>query len=269
MNLLIKSNFISLICLIPLIIADKNGHTIIVKSEERPMHFEPFPVPVPVPVPIYHKKHLFLSKHLGIGKGLLKRTGTGSTSDVLEPLDYPMSGFPSTLSPWTSASSINPSFYPYPPSFGPQSFPGVPGNFPLVFTPVKSSGDEGQEKSSSDSPSTLSSRSSLSSSSSSGNETPSPSPAQPSFIPGTNPNLQHYHMMYPSASHPLFPAVMTHPVFIPSSYPLPGANSGQEMQHQQNNAASNTQSIPRYNPWAGQYYPWPGHLPAAGSWMDG
>lgn len=264
MDLLIKSNFISLICLIPLITAEK-GHTIIVKSDDHPrMHFEPFPVPVPVPVPIYHKKHLFLSKHLGLGKGLLKRAGTGSTSDLVESLDYPMPGFPSTFNPWTSASSINPSFYPYSSSFGSQSFPGFSGNFPVVFSPLKSYGGDGQEKSSSDSSSTLSSRSS----SSSGGDETSPSSVQPSFVPGTNPNLQHHHMMYPSAGQ-LLPAVMSHPVFIPSSYPLPGTNTGQELQHQQNNAASNTQSMPQYNPWAGQYYSWPGHLPASGPWMNG
>jgi hypothetical protein len=85
------------------------------------------------------------------------------------------------------------------------------------------------------------------------------------FSPGSNPLLQPHHMLSNPFATAMIPPIMTHPVFIPASYPMPGSTSTQSSNDQQQRDQQVTQSSiqqqsqyqsPQYLPFQPQFYPW-------------
>ena len=250
----------------------EGGHTIIVKSDGHHMpHFEPFPVPVPVPVPIFHKH-----KSFHISKGIFKHGGIGGHGYLKRNDMFP------------GDSSLDYPFNPYS-SFGMQ-YPGFGSSYPsLFYTPlpqssVSRSGTQTQFKDEEEDK--------LASSSNDNQQDRRPPLTPINFLGNVyNPGMNH--IMSNPFSHPMIPtagitgipisAFMTHPVFIPATYPMHNSNaqSSSQSNQQRDNSRENTrdqdqsdmQSYPQsYHPqslyppqtqfpFQPQYYSWPHTYP--------
>jgi len=191
--------FVTLTCLHVISCRAKNeGHTIIVRNEPG-LHYEPFPVPIPVPVPVF-KKPIYLPKHLGLANqntgGLIKRDGN----------EYP-------YNPMMDYFRGYPSMYPFFPGFsGLTGLSGFSGFSPLSsYTPISFVPVPDEEK--------LPSRNSYSSSRTRDGEESRQTQSSVPYVMASNQFLNHYNMM--ARAPPVFPPIMTHPVFIPKNKPPP------------------------------------------------